>query len=86
MQQLELKHKNEFRATSASVMAGSSDQAATKSTEGSQWSESTQTYYHPEFQRNTMLNDIAIIRVSPAFNTTGKLGEFSLKKIFSGTL
>jgi hypothetical protein len=67
-------------------MAGSSDQGATGSTEGSQWSNATQIFYHPEYYRNVMENDIAIIRVSPAFNTSGKLGEFTYEKIGSETL
>jgi hypothetical protein len=56
-------------------MAGSTDQGADMSTNGSQWTNATQIYYHPSFYRNTYENDIAIIRVYPPFNTTGMPSE-----------
>jgi hypothetical protein len=74
---------NAFRSVSASVVAGSSDQGVSAETKGAQFSNATQIFYHPEYLRNTMINDIAIIRVSPAFNTSSKLGECSFERIAS---
>lgn len=53
-------------------MAGSPDFSADETYEGSQWSNSTQIYYHPDFEKNTWANDIAVIRVYPPFNTTSE--------------
>jgi len=33
----------------------------------------TQIFYHPKFYQNTKENDIAILRVDPPFNTSGKI-------------
>ncbi|XP_065352772.1 mite allergen Der f 3-like [Cloeon dipterum] len=40
----------------------------------------TQIYYHPDFMRNTHVNDIAIIRVYPPFNITSTVFPISLPK------
>lgn len=69
---LQYYKKNQPRILHASVMAGSPDQDADESYKGSQWSNSTQIYYHPDFEKNTYANDIAMIRVDPPFNTTSE--------------
>lgn len=65
------------RANGATVIAGTTDPAATPDSDANaQFTNVTQIYYHPEFQRNTMANDIAMLRVYPPFNTTGYILYF----------
>jgi alanine-alpha-ketoisovalerate/valine-pyruvate aminotransferase len=65
------------RASGATVLAGTTDPAATAASDPkAQFSTVTQMHYHPDFRRNTMENDIAMLHISPAFNTTGIIKYF----------
>jgi len=60
-------------AVAAKVKAGSPITEANETETGSQFTTATQIFYYPDYYQNTRANDIAIVRVDPPFNTTGKL-------------